>query len=175
LIEILGCFPNSGDLLLHKSYLVDAINRYHGSLDEIREDMGYEKPNLSSLERNVKLILEKHVDSIEFVDNKRKKLLVYNLNLKNPDTGLYLEIDRFYINERIAIEVQGEQHFRPGGLNGAYTEDRYEKIVELDNLKRKLCIEQNVTLIEIPYNKCKEKDILKKLKKYPALKLKNVE
>jgi hypothetical protein len=70
--------------------------------------------------------------------------------------------DIFFINHNIAIEYNGIQHYEPveyfGGINA------FIKQVDRDNRKRKLCLENNCTLIEIPYW-LKEKEIDNLLKK----------
>jgi len=170
--EKLGRFPDYDDLVKNKQLLISPINRYHGGLVEIRESLGFSKPSISSLERSVKEILEKYIDDNFFIDNKRKDLLNYGLNMKNPDTGLYLEIDRFYPELKVAFEIQGVQHYSPGGEKSFWTEERFERIIHLDKLKRKLLKNQNVFLIEIPYNKCSEKDILIQLNTCSRIKLK---
>jgi len=69
-------------------------------------------------------------------------------------TGSKLRFDFVIYNKNntpiAAIEFQGKQHYEPieffGGL------ERFNKQQEYDNRKRKYCINNNIILIEIPYN-----------------------
>lgn len=49
----------------------------------------------------------------------------------------------------VAIEYQGEQHYRPTGF--VYSEERFVHQQERDNAVRCYCNEHNIKLIEIPY------------------------
>lgn len=69
-----------------------------------------------------------------FNDCKSKRLLPFDFYL--PDYN-------------VCIEYQGEQHFHPIGIFGR--EDSFIKQVERDNIKRKYCKNNNITLIEIYY------------------------
>ncbi len=57
---------------------------------------------------------------------------------------------------KVGIEYDGEQHFRPVDFSGKLTEEEklkvFNKIVERDKKKNKLCEEQNIILIRIPFN-----------------------
>lgn len=56
----------------------------------------------------------------------------------------------FYIDDlRIAIEYQGIQHYQVISLFGGETELEKRKLH--DNMKRDYCMQNNITLIEIPY------------------------
>lgn len=59
-------------------------------------------------------------------------------------------LDMYIPSLRIAFEYQGIQHYQPVELFGG--QDGYNHRVELDNKKRKLCIENHVHLIEIRYD-----------------------
>lgn len=69
--------------------------------------------------------------------------------LKNPKTGNNLELDGYAPSLNLAFEHQGRQHY--------YTTSRFsgdkaslEKRQKMDSLKRKLCFQHNVKLIEVP-------------------------
>lgn len=72
----------------------------------------------------------------------------------------------FYLPELATfIEFQGIQHFEPVNYFGG--EEKFKKQMEYDNLKRKYCIENNFTLLEITYQDLENNkifDILKPLK-----------
>ncbi len=59
-------------------------------------------------------------------------------------------LDIFIPNLRVGIEYQGEQHYKPVELFGG--KEGFQKRQELDERKRKLCIENNVKLIEWKYD-----------------------
>lgn len=59
-------------------------------------------------------------------------------------------LDVFIPSENIGIEYQGEQHYQPLEVFGGKA--HYERQVELDAQKRKLCLEHNIKLIEIKYD-----------------------
>lgn len=59
-------------------------------------------------------------------------------------------LDIYIPDLKIGIEYQGEQHYRAIEYFGG--EDGFKKRQELDERKRKLCIENNVKLIEWKYN-----------------------
>lgn len=57
----------------------------------------------------------------------------------------------FYLPDfNIAIECQGEQHFKPIKHFGG--EERFKKVIERDNKKLKLCNENNIDIFYINYN-----------------------
>ena len=61
----------------------------------------------------------------------------------------YQHLDIYIQSINVGIEYQGEQHYKPNEYFGgdiAFADRQY-----LDNYKRQLCFEQNITLIEWPY------------------------
>ncbi len=69
--------------------------------------------------------------------------------LKNPKTGRNLELDGYSKELNLAFEYDGEQHYFPVKRFGG--EDRFQYQQQRDRLKDKLCKENNITLIRIPY------------------------
>ena len=69
--------------------------------------------------------------------------------LKNKQ-GLKLELDGFCSKLNLAFEYQGIQHFEPH--KWFHQRRGFEQQKKLDMLKEKLCSENNVILITIPYN-----------------------
>lgn len=67
-------------------------------------------------------------------------------------------LDIYIPDLRIGIEYQGEQHYRVVDFFGG--EEGFQKRQELDERKRKLCIENNVKLIEWKYDEAINKTIL---------------
>lgn len=93
--------------------------------------------------------------------SKNEEILGKILKDLHPD----LEVDRqikigrcwldFYIPDlNLAIEYDGEQHFKPvrlGGVSQKVAERNFKKTQERDKRKNKLCKEAGITLIRIPY------------------------
>ena len=70
--------------------------------------------------------------------------------LKNPITGNNLEIDCFSPILKLGVEYNGQQHYKYNSFFhrniDASTNQKYR-----DELKRRICQENGVTLIEVPY------------------------
>ncbi len=62
-----------------------------------------------------------------------------------------MELDAFVPSLKLAIEYQGEQHFRPLKYCGG--EKGLQKRKSLDQEKRKACKKNGIILIEIDYDK----------------------
>lgn len=78
--------------------------------------------------------------------------------LKNPETGRNLELDCYNESLKLAVEYNGEQHYKwPNFTN--QTKQEFLKQVERDDLKKKLCKENGVYLIVVPYTVKKQKII----------------
>lgn len=63
----------------------------------------------------------------------------------HPDFLMGLELDFYIPDIKLGIECQGRQHFNPVSFFGG--ENGFEKTVERDNIKKKLCVENNVNLV----------------------------
>ena len=65
-----------------------------------------------------------------------------------------LKFDSFDMDNNIAYEYQGEQHYIPidfAGKGDEWAEESLEIIQTRDNIKREYCKEHEIPLIEIPY------------------------
>ena len=72
----------------------------------------------------------------------------------------------FYLPKyNIVIECQGKQHYVPVEIFGG--EDGYKKTVKLDDIKKKMCKENNIELFEYPYffTKKEKEQLLFRIKK----------
>ena len=72
----------------------------------------------------------------------------------------------FYLPDyNLAIEYQGEQHYRDNG----FFKDKLEVIQRRDEIKRKYCQENNIKLLEISYKDFKNINqiITSRLNDYP--------
>lgn len=93
--------------------------------------------------------------NVEIIRNKTHKILKKSKQ----------HFDFYLPKYDIAIECQGKQHYIPVEIFGG--EDGFKKTIELDNIKKRLCKENNIDLFEYPYyltNREKEK-LLFKIKK----------
>lgn len=71
--------------------------------------------------------------------------------LTNPETGAALELDCYNSELAIAVEYNGEQHYRwPNGF--PMTREQFINQARRDTLKRELCDSHGVYLIVVPYN-----------------------
>ena len=166
IIKIYGVFPPNEILLQDNRTSILTTARRFGGLRSIFSQIGYQKPSkISALEICVKRKIDKILCNNEYIDNGRKKLLDYGINLKNSLTGQWLEVDRYYYNLKLAIEIHGKQHF----IATAY-EKFGDKVVERtkinDEIKAKLLQDQGVDLIVIPYSRCSDEFIRASLHKY---------
>ena len=70
-----------------------------------------------------------------------------NLWLVSPKTGLPLRIDIYVQEINLAIEYMREQHYR----ESFYDKNTFEKIKYNDKMKRKICKEHDVNVIDVKY------------------------
>lgn len=98
--------------------------------------------------------MNRWVDDPFYVDGKRKELIKFGLDIRDPISGRNLEIDRFYYTAKVAIEIQGQQHYYPAKrfakhLNPSVT---LEKRKQSDTLKKAIIIANGIEFIEIKYD-----------------------
>lgn len=71
--------------------------------------------------------------------------------LINSETGRSLELDCYNEELQIAVEYNGEQHYKwPNFTNQSY--DQFIEQVRRDQYKTRMCQQHNVYLITVPYN-----------------------
>jgi len=70
----------------------------------------------------------------------------------------YLRFDFYLPDDNICIEYQGKQHYEPIDYFGG--EEGFKEQLKRDNLKRQFCKENNIKLIEIPYDETDIKEFL---------------
>ena len=83
--------------------------------------------------------------------------------LVNPFTGYPLELDCYNISLKLAVEYQGEQHYK--------SSKKFPDIKDVqtrDQIKRGLCAENGICLIEVPYT-VKSNDFPKFLYEHVAI------
>lgn len=74
--------------------------------------------------------------------------------LKNPETKRNLELDFFCPELKLGIEIQGEQHYAKNVKfhgEGKQGDTKFEKQQQRDTMKRVMCRQVGVDLIEIPF------------------------
>lgn len=77
--------------------------------------------------------------------------------LRNPETGEKLELDCYNEELKLAVEYNGEQHYHfPNFTN--QTQEQFINQTRRDELKMKMCDQNGVYLIVVPYT-VKHKDI----------------
>jgi hypothetical protein len=110
-------------------------------------------PNDSKLELQTKFLLET-IFKVPFYKIRPQFL-------RNEVTGYNLELDLYNDDLKLAIEVQGDQHYKFTPFfhknKDAFTMQRYR-----DEMKKQKCMKEGITLIEIPY-KVGEKGLKKYL------------
>lgn len=167
--ENTGYFPSYNEIEeFGKRGLYTGILLCYGSMDECRKALNVPLNSKSMLEKRVKRILDTWVETRSYVDNLRKKLETeYGVIIIHPVTNNNLELDRYYYNEQIAIEVQGEQHFIEANLfaDGKDKRQRLQETLNVDQSKKKQLEKQGITLIEISYKETDE-EIIEKAKMY---------
>jgi Zn finger protein HypA/HybF involved in hydrogenase expression len=65
-----------------------------------------------------------------------------------------LSFDFYLPNHNICIEFDGKQHFRPINFFGGY--ENFKNTIVRDTIKNKFCLDNNIKIIRIPYDKYKE-------------------
>lgn len=111
------------------------------------------KPTVSQSELTAKEIFDSYLLGIQHLDNFR------------PDWLEGMELDRYYPTLGVAIEFQGDQHFRvvPGMHKGPAD---FQKQVDLDRRKRQICEQNGVKLYDITIldlDRFRVKDLMKKV------------
>ena len=87
--------------------------------------------------------------------------------LRNPKTGILLNIDYFIPDLNLAIECDGKQHSNKNHyFNKLAERDGYTSVIETDKVKNKYCKENGIKLVRIPYS---EKVNLEYVKKYVCI------
>ena len=107
--------------------------------------------NKSKMEENIHKLLKKH-----HIKHERQKTFIWLKNKRNMFLDFYLP------NYNVAIEVQGEQHFRAIEKFGG--SDFYLLQHERDEVKKKLCLEHNIKLFYITKKNYNINEVLEYIK-----------
>lgn len=146
-------------------HMKDENGNEHGEFyqtpDNHLKGKGCSKCRFSHLERLCMNLLEQN--NIEYMHQKKFKWLGR------------MSLDFYLPKQNIGIECQGLQHFIENG-HGFLTDKELSKIKERDTLKKKLCEENNVTIlyysnlhIDYPYKVFEDnEELLNEIKKYSS-------
>lgn len=143
-IEVLGIYVNSFTPILHRC-LKDG---YEWCVSPVNILFGYGCPqcNESSGERKVRQWLDNH--SIKYI---------YQKTFKDCKNIRLLPFDFYLPDYNICIEYDGMQHFKSIEYFGG--EDAFKRRVEHDNIKTNYCLNNNISLLRIPYFKNVEEEL----------------
>lgn len=135
-IEVVGIYVGSNIPILHKCK-IDGYEWY-AIPSNILFGYGCPQCNESSGERQIRQWLESN--NIKYI---------YQMPFIDCHDILPLPFDFYLPNYNIAIEYQGEQHYRPVKYFGG--EEKFELQQKHDDIKKKYCANNNIKLLEIPY------------------------
>lgn len=123
-------------------FLKNKSNRGKKSNKEMDFEYIEHTPNDSRLELQTKFLLE-NIFKVPFYKIRPNFL-------RNEVTGYNLELDLYNDDLKLAIEVQGDQHYKFTPFfhrnKEAFLMQRYR-----DEMKKQKCMNEGITLIEIPY------------------------
>ncbi|HHW08459.1 MAG TPA: hypothetical protein GXX29_00635 [Firmicutes bacterium] len=83
------------------------------------------------------------IDSAEYVDNGYFGFLI------NPETNEQLQLDRYYMNFKVAFEFNGDQHYKSSAL---FDKETVAKQMRRDRIKKEICKHMGITLVIIHWN-----------------------
>lgn len=104
-------------------------------------------------ENRVAVLLNKKFVEHKFIRNGRYEWII------NPKTGKHLELDFYCPEIKLAIEVNGIQHYEPGHFG--MTKEEFEEQQYRDWLKVQRCKEKGVNLIIIRYDQDSDVEVKK--------------
>ena len=96
----------------------------------------------------------------------------YDYKIKGCSNKTDLKFDFWLPYYNVLVEIDGEHHYRPVNFKGISDDRaklRHDYCVEMDNIKNKYCLDNNIELIRIPYwNFTKEyyQEIIEKIINY---------
>lgn len=96
-------------------------------------------------------IIKQYIEDNYHIEVKRE----YHIDLKNlPQYDMqFMRFDLFIPRYNLAIEYDGEQHYKPVNYGGGDEEAKlhFEYTQRNDNIKNQYCLDNNITLIRIPF------------------------
>lgn len=140
---------------INKSIIV--IGKYKGAFENIRvkcKDCGYTwlatPSNLLKGQKCIKCNLEsKGEKMISNILDEYSIPYFKEHRFEDCKSKRTLPFDFYLPKDRVAIEYDGEQHYKPIELFGG--EKEFIKRKKHDNIKNKYCATNNITLIRVPY------------------------
>jgi hypothetical protein len=142
--EFIGVKPLSmktlfEDLPIRQTPLINSYSMYQSNLDKLKNP----KSKNCKGEDIVAEVLE------NILSSKVERNIRPNF-LRNPSTGKNLELDCYNEEYAIAVEYNGIQHYKYPSAFHKSEEEFYEQL-KRDRLKKKLCDDNGVYLIPVPY------------------------
>ena len=135
-IEVLGEYKSARTHVLHKCK-IDG-HEWYAYPYSILSGTGCPKCNESKGERKISHWLNNH--NITYISQKR---------FDDCRDKLALPFDFYLPDYNIAIEYDGEQHYRPIEYFGG--KEHYDKVTKHDRIKDDYCKSNNIDLLRIPY------------------------
>lgn len=100
-------------------------------------------------EKECKRVLEKHYSNSERGEYCKFEKYRHPA-IRNEITNYPLELDCFNEEHKIAAEYNGIQHYKWPNFT-SQSKEEFDKQKNRDQLKRKLCVQENIRLITVPY------------------------
>ncbi len=143
-VLVLGMYVNANTPILHKC-LVDG-NEWFATPTNILNGCGCPQCNESRGERTIRMLLE-------------DKNIIFEQQKKFPQCcdKKPLPFDFYLPTYNVAIEYDGEQHYRPIPFFGG--EESFQTRLKHDRIKDVYCMKNNIKLLRIPYNKNIENEL----------------
>ena len=135
-------------------------NIFYRTWDNLKQNKGIRCDNCLQIMSNN----EKNIEDYLIENN-----LIYckQFVFENCVNERSLKFDFYLPNEKIAIEVNGEQHYFPvrfGGITLSKAQENFKKQKIRDDIKKEYCIKNNIKLLIISYKDILNKTYIQKLK-----------
>ncbi|OQB39975.1 MAG: hypothetical protein BWY04_01478 [candidate division CPR1 bacterium ADurb.Bin160] len=106
--------------------------------------------NASNYHKKVGKVLYEMFNTSDIEQEKN----MYIENITTIDRAKKMRVDFFVKPFNLAIEVDGEQHFKPIAFSNSITYEDFEQTIFRDKLKEQICAQNSWELLRIPYWKC---------------------
>lgn len=131
-------FGSSGTYIDHTDMIYNLLKKPFLKKDKASSKIGFE----SKGEKECRRVLEKYTGKL--FSKKRPSFL------RNHISGHNLELDCFNDDLKLALEYNGEQHYKYIPYFHS-TKDSFYNLKYKDDIKQRLCAENGIHLIIVPY------------------------